>query len=107
VRYFKGKDTYSVRSKKCSFLKFSDGTLPIFRCRLFSSILSLYLQLGTGRRADFVKKDTPAKVERSKKRPKNLFSINLKIADCGPTSATRELKKEVHVRTQSKNKIKN
>jgi hypothetical protein len=40
---------------------------------LVSSILSLYLQLGTGGRADLVKKDTPAKVERSKKGKKCFF----------------------------------
>jgi hypothetical protein len=34
------------------------------------------------------------------------FLKNLKIPDCGPTSAARELKKELNVRTLSKNKIK-
>jgi hypothetical protein len=52
-----------------------------------------------GRRADFVKKDTPAEGERSQKRQKSGFLKNSKISDCGPTSAARELKKEMNVRT--------
>jgi hypothetical protein len=52
-----------------------------------------------GRRADLVKKDTPAEGERAKKGKKSVFLKNSKIPDCGPTSAARELKKERNVRT--------
>jgi hypothetical protein len=45
------------------------------------------------------KQDTPAKGERSKKRQKRFFLKNSKITDCGPSSAARERKKEMNVRT--------
>ncbi len=51
-------------------------------------------------------KKTTQQKWRGLKKAKNVFFIILKIPDCGPTGAARELKKEVNVPTESTNKKK-
>ncbi len=52
-------------------------------------------------------KKTPQLKWRGPKKAKSSFFEKFENPDCGPTSAARELKKEVNVRTYSKNKINN
>jgi hypothetical protein len=44
-------------------------------------------------------KKTPQLQQRGKKKAKKYFLVNLKIPDCGQTSAARKLKKEINVWT--------
>ncbi len=65
---------YSIRHRKLTFSKISDGTLPIFGFILESHNYSLAVSptsmhsLWKGRRIILVKKGIPAEVERSKKK---------------------------------------